>query len=127
MSEEKEDQTAAVAPIAPSPTMQKPPLEESTAGASESIALDSRNLAHGGAQKRADEDIRKVETPAAPVFQAEVAPLQAVFLNDQQIYIFRRIMFDGQIYRQGFVLKVRPFLNYLTASICNANAKTLYS
>ncbi|MBT8371090.1 MAG: HAMP domain-containing histidine kinase, partial [Deltaproteobacteria bacterium] len=32
------------------------------------------------------------------------------------IYIFRRIMFNGQIYRQGFVLKVRPFLNHLVRS-----------
>jgi len=46
-------------------------------------------------------------------FQVEVAPLQAVFIDGQQIYVFRRIMFNGQIYRQGFVLKVREFLTHL--------------
>ena len=56
--------------------------------------------------------------PAADVdetagLQVEVAPLQAVFLNDDQIFIFRRIMIDQQIYRQGFVLKVNVFLEHL--------------
>jgi signal transduction histidine kinase len=47
-------------------------------------------------------------------FQVEVAPLQAVFLSDTQIFIFRRIMINNQIYRQGFILKVNAFLEYLT-------------
>ena len=47
-------------------------------------------------------------------FQVEVAPLRAVFLNDGQIFIFRRIMINSQIYRQGFVLGVNAFLDYLT-------------
>ena len=59
--------------------------------------------------------------PPAPVadvdeaagFQVEVAPLQAVFLIDDQIFIFRRIMINQQIYRQGFVLKVNAFLAHL--------------
>ena len=46
-------------------------------------------------------------------FQVEVAPLQAVFINDDQIFIFRRIMIDQQIYRQGFVLKANVFLEHL--------------
>jgi len=50
----------------------------------------------------------------AQSFQVEVAPLQAVFLNDAQIFIFRRIMINQQIYRQGFVLKVNAFLQQLT-------------
>jgi signal transduction histidine kinase len=47
-------------------------------------------------------------------FQVEVAPLQAVFLTDDQIFIFRRIMINQQIYRQGFVLQVNAFLEHLT-------------
>ncbi len=47
-------------------------------------------------------------------FQVEVAPLRAVFLNDGQIFIFRRIMINSQIYRQGFVLDIEAFLDYLT-------------
>ena len=53
------------------------------------------------------------DTDPALNFQVEVAPLQAVFLSDDQIFIFRRIMINNQIYRQGFVLQVSAFLNHL--------------
>jgi signal transduction histidine kinase len=46
-------------------------------------------------------------------YRVEVAPLQAVFLSDARIYIFRRIMIENQIYRQGFLLQVNAFLDYL--------------
>ena len=46
-------------------------------------------------------------------YQVEVAPLQAVFISDARIFIFRRIMINNQIYRQGFVLEVNAFLNHL--------------
>jgi signal transduction histidine kinase len=45
--------------------------------------------------------------------QVEVAPLQAVFINDRQIFIFRRIVINNQIFRQGFVLLVDEFLTHL--------------
>ena len=54
-----------------------------------------------------------VDADETESFQVEVAPLQAVFLNDAQIFIFRRIMINQQIYRQGFVLKVNAFLERL--------------
>jgi len=58
--------------------------------------------------------ITAADTDETANFQVEVAPLQAVFLNDAQIFIFRRIMINSQIYRQGFVLGVNAFLDYLT-------------
>jgi len=48
-------------------------------------------------------------------FQVEVAPLQAVAIDDGQVFIFRRIDINGQIYRQGFVLRLQPFLDHLFA------------
>ena len=45
--------------------------------------------------------------------QVEVDPMQAVFINDSQIFIFRRIVINNQIYRQGFILIVQEFLNHL--------------
>ncbi len=48
-------------------------------------------------------------------FQVEVAPLQAVAIDDARVFIFRRIGIDGQIYRQGFVLRLQPFLDHLLA------------
>ncbi|MBE9544867.1 MAG: HAMP domain-containing histidine kinase [Proteobacteria bacterium] len=58
--------------------------------------------------------VADVDADESESFQVEVAPLQAVFLNDAQIFIFRRIMINQQIYRQGFVLKVNAFLEHLT-------------
>ena len=48
-------------------------------------------------------------------FQVEVAPLQAVAIDDGRVFIFRRIGIGGQIYRQGFVLELEPFLDHLLA------------
>ena len=49
-------------------------------------------------------------------FQVEVAPLQSVFIDADRIFIFRRIVIDERIYRQGFILKVNAFLAYLADS-----------
>jgi signal transduction histidine kinase len=46
-------------------------------------------------------------------FQVEVAPLQSIFIDHDQIFIFRRIMINQKIYRQGFILKIRSFLDHL--------------
>ncbi len=50
---------------------------------------------------------------AAAGFQAEVAPFQSVIIDDGRVFVFRRIMIDGRIYRQGFVLQTDLFLSYL--------------
>ncbi|UCB53215.1 MAG: HAMP domain-containing histidine kinase [Candidatus Zixiibacteriota bacterium] len=46
-------------------------------------------------------------------FQVEVDPMQSVLIDDRQILVFRRIVINNQIYRQGFVIKVKEFLHYL--------------
>ncbi len=46
-------------------------------------------------------------------FQVEVAPLQSVQIDHDRFFIFRRIAVSNQIYRQGFVVQARPFLQYL--------------
>ncbi len=46
-------------------------------------------------------------------FQVELAPFQSVAIKDDQIYIFRRIAINNQIYRQGFILLAKPFSQYL--------------
>ena len=66
-----------------------------------------------------DRQLPMAETvPAEPQtgrFQVEVAPLQAVSIDDGRVFIFRRIGINGQIYRQGFVLRLQPFLDHLLA------------
>lgn len=45
--------------------------------------------------------------------QAEVDPMQSLYLGDSLVYLFRRIVIGNRVYRQGPVLEVRPFLEYL--------------
>ena len=47
------------------------------------------------------------------MFQVEVAPLQSIFIDDRHIFIFRRIVINDQIYRQGFVLIIKEFMDHL--------------
>ena len=74
----------------------------------------SRQMNLEAAFEKAPRDYLGVDADETAGFQVEVAPLQAVFLTDDQIFIFRRIMINQQIYRQGFVLKVNAFLEHLT-------------
>ena len=45
--------------------------------------------------------------------QVEVDPMQSVFIDDSQVFVFRRIVINNEVYRQGFVLVVKEFLNHL--------------
>jgi signal transduction histidine kinase len=56
------------------------------------------------------------EADEAESFQVEVAPLQSIFINADQIFVFRRIMINNQIYRQGFILKTKDFLRHLATT-----------
>ena len=60
-------------------------------------------------------------------FQVEVAPLQSVFINDDQIFIFRRIMINNQIYRQGFILLISGFLDELAKTYFNPQPMAGYT
>lgn len=53
--------------------------------------------------------------PSRNRFEIEVAPLQSVSIGEGRFFIFRRVAIRNQIFRQGFVLKVQPYLNYLAA------------
>jgi signal transduction histidine kinase len=53
------------------------------------------------------------ETREEENFQVEVAPLQSVLIGADQMFIFRRIMINQKIYRQGFILKIHAFLDHL--------------
>jgi len=52
----------------------------------------------------------------ASTFRAEVDPLQSVFVSEDKVVFFRRIVIGGQVYRQGFVLLIQPFLDHLSQS-----------
>ena len=67
-------------------------------------------------QPAASASARAVDSvaPGASVgFQVEVAPFQSVFVTDGRVFVFRRILINGQMYRQGFVLQLDLFLSHL--------------
>jgi signal transduction histidine kinase len=49
----------------------------------------------------------------AETLQVEVDPMQSVFIDDSQVFVFRRIVINNEVYRQGFVLVVKEFLSHL--------------
>ncbi len=67
------------------------------------------------------------ETRDEENFQVEVAPLQSVLIGPEQIFIFRRIMINQKIYRQGFILKVRAFLDDLAQNYFIAQPMSGYT
>ena len=95
----------------------------SSGAAAEEAPMDT-DKGPGGKKDRANEpDLAEAETDAPretaaeaqdeKSFQVEVAPLQSVLIDNDQVFIFRRIMINQKIYRQGFILKIRSFLDHL--------------
>lgn len=99
-----------VAPRAPAALADSQPDVDDLAGGPSSLSsspLDrSRQL-----DSRADRD--SLPPMVAGKFQVEVAPFQSVALQDDHVYMFRRIVINNQIYRQGFILLITPLLEHL--------------
>jgi signal transduction histidine kinase len=53
--------------------------------------------------------------------------MQSVLIGADQMFIFRRIMIDQKIYRQGFILKMRAFLEHLAQNYFIAQPMADYS
>jgi signal transduction histidine kinase len=87
-------------------------------------ALEKREAAAIGAQQTAPAAPAPEAEPAAEAdavaeggrLQVEVAPFQAVFIDEARVFVFRRILIEGQMYRQGFVLQVEAFLAHLAGT-----------
>lgn len=54
-----------------------------------------------------------MEDKVSSKFQVEVAPFQSIALQEDNVYVFRRIVINNQIYRQGFILLIEPLLQHL--------------
>ncbi|MBW2641635.1 MAG: HAMP domain-containing histidine kinase, partial [Deltaproteobacteria bacterium] len=71
--------------------------------------LNNEVLLQDGAEK----ELLAAPSHKTEKFQVEVTPLRSIFINTDQVFIFRRIVIDNQIYRQGFIIQVKAFLNHL--------------
>lgn len=91
------------APAAPDKSTMQEQAAESEAALKSEISDSAPVLKSGPGAKPLEAD----------TFQVEVAPLQSVLIDPDQIFIFRRIMINQKIYRQGFIVKIQSFLNHL--------------
>ncbi len=60
-------------------------------------------------------------------FRVEVAPLQSVLLDDQHLFLFRRIVINGRIYSQGFVVVIPALLDHLVVAHYNDQPLSRFS
>ncbi|MDM8522639.1 HAMP domain-containing sensor histidine kinase [Desulfococcaceae bacterium HSG8] len=107
-------------------TRQDVPSEQSTKADADQSAMfssqDSEVRGRGWAKDAQDTEAEPREEAEGKDFselQVEVDPMQAVFINDRQVFMFRRIGIRNQIFRQGFLIDVNAFLGYL-ADACFA-------
>ncbi len=96
------------APLAPSPATGASDRERRKA---ETPAAVARELAV--AASAADRTSKADASGAEAELQAEVAPFQSVFIDPTRVFVFRRILIEGRMYRQGFVLQLDLFLAHL--------------
>ena len=95
---------------------QAPTPSAPAAGSSERERRKAEAAESLAQQPAASASARAVDSvaPGASVgFQVEVAPFQSVFVTDGRVFVFRRILINGQMYRQGFVLQLDLFLSHL--------------
>lgn len=57
------------------------------------------------------------ERPAPRKVLVEVAPLQSLFLTQDTIFVFRRIMVGSETFRQGFVIDLPRLLDYFCRNL----------
>ena len=76
-------------------------------------SLDAKLKNEVSLQDGAEKGLLPAPSHNTEKYQVEVTPLRSIFINTDQVFIFRRIMIDNQIYRQGFIIRVKAFLNHL--------------
>ena len=85
---------------------------------SRSKGFDEKNESFAKETHQAKPSSELASAPPAPDierFQVEVDPMQSVFIDDSQVFVFRRIVVNNEVYRQGFVLLVKEFLSHLAS------------
>ena len=50
---------------------------------------------------------------ASETLKVEVTPFQAVVIDPATLFIFRRVILQNQVYRQGFVIALPSFIDYM--------------
>ena len=77
---------------------------------SNEITKDDMKTAEAG-----DRRIKGVLQNSGPI-RVEIDPMQSVFIDTDLILVYRRIVLDNRVFRQGFVIQTAAFLKHLTIS-----------
>ncbi|MEW5722090.1 MAG: HAMP domain-containing sensor histidine kinase [Thermodesulfobacteriota bacterium] len=97
---------------------------EATAGPETTARSDeAAAVGLGGGEAPLEEGAPPMPPPPPPhpprldqgLFKVEVDPMQSVFLDDDRVFIYRRIVLNNQVFRQGAVVKVRELLRHMAA------------
>ena len=86
----------------------EPPEEKDEAASMDSLRGEAAWFRHDREQI--------IEEDLTEELQVEVDPMQSVFVDDDQVFLFRRIVINNQVYRQGFVILTEVLLNHLAAT-----------
>ncbi len=79
----------------------------------DSLSSEAKDLSIIWNKEQEDIAAPTVSSPESRTFQVEVDPIQSVFIDENFIFFFRRIVIHNEIYRQGFVVKAQQFLHHL--------------
>jgi signal transduction histidine kinase len=120
------------------PTKRRQPLEIQSEQEGPKWAPSEMADRIAGEASRDKEGVSQGRYAAAPIkapeplmdsakLQVEVDPLQSVFINERQIFVFRRIVINNQIFRQGFVLLVDEFLTHLAEEYFSAQPMAAFA
>ncbi len=83
---------------------------EGKGAAADAAAPANVRAAPGAAPSPPSVAQRESDLPGVP---AEVAPFQSVFIDENRVFVFRRILIESRMYRQGFLLDLDAFLAHL--------------
>ena len=51
--------------------------------------------------------------PSSKAVMVQVDPVKSIFIDNQYVFVFRRILLNNQSYRQGVVVNIQEFLDHL--------------
>ncbi|MFP4422598.1 MAG: sensor histidine kinase [Desulfococcaceae bacterium] len=107
--------------LAPEAAASSPAWNENRAGdqalaqeefAAEAEGADEKPQAAGAGMAVSE---RRMDDAAAPL-QAEVGPLQSVFVDAETVVLFRRVAVEGRLFRQGVVIRPEALMDWLIAA-----------
>lgn len=96
-----------------SPASDRRMAEQSSADAHSEAKTDTETSWQLLREERSPAPLSLPEKTTTQTFQVEVDPMQSLVIDSGYVVVFRRIVIANQIYRQGFVIHIRPLLRHL--------------